>query len=228
MGLPGFLTTRTVAFLGAGAALTLFAQRALASPGKTPLEISLVEVGNTEVHTPSNQYAEAAAFLEEVSRFDIKTTTTRLPYIDPGPGECVFLAPWQVPDNKVPLGHVVLLLWENREPEGRCWNGGTWGGDMGINGRPVASVPFSDPYFTQPFQRWDSHGAQVIVFEIMNALTWIVREELNETVPSAENCPEEPDGTFNFKECHANQFTHFTDDIYRGFNELAAWNQGQG
>ena len=98
-------------------------------------------------------------------------------------GECVFLAPWNVPTEDVAQlterTTCYCFYWVCPFDQDVCWGGGTWGASTGINGRPVVSCPYN-VWWWNSASDWGHGllgGTAITLHELFNVIDGILVSE---------------------------------------------------
>ncbi len=192
----------------------------------TELKVAVMIYGQEDLSAQLNEWE---TFVESHSKFDIVADIIREPELTNIPkwNDCYFIAGWNVDRSKIPTyAHIVTLLWKLLEGQSTCWGGGTWGGDYGIHGRPVTSIPYNVSWWNNPciqdhtYQGFETTGAQIITHEFQNALRWIILTELGFPAgslpdPYAGDC-----AGMTLAECYISIFNAITDDMYSAIDSI--------
>jgi len=110
---------------------------------------------------------------------------------------CKYPAPWLLHSDtklKLPMDVQINMILYDYKGYTPCYGGGTWGGDVGINGVPFIIVPLGAfpatdnlPSCVNSICTWKRSLSQVLVHEWIHGVNWLLTQK-GFMIPSIDNC----------------------------------------
>jgi len=148
-----------------------------------PFKIGIVHVG-AKVPLQDNAVNEFISFMDTRSGLNLSYEITTHPFVAPYDENntgCSWLQYNTYIENNFDMNlipnncQVILFLWECDGVYNVCRGGGAFGADWGIKNAATASMPTGGCdvfWFDAPAHGFNMHGAQIMVHEVRNTISW--------------------------------------------------------